>query len=70
MLDMSRSSSWKLCERWGGIENWTGRGENYILKVRSIGLQIMAVLHAAANSAGGGLRHMFISASPVKVEEI
>ena len=48
----------------GGLKIGQEEGENYNLKVRSIGLQIMAVLHAAANSAGGGLRHMFISASP------
>lgn len=41
-------------------------GGGGIEKVRSIGLQITVVLHAAANSAGGGLRHMFISASPVE----
>jgi len=49
----------------GGLKIGQEAGENYNLKVISIGLQIMMVLlHAAANSAGGGLRHMFISSSP------
>lgn len=48
----------------GGLKIGQEEGDNYNLKVRSIGLQIMVLLHAAANSAGGGLRHMFISSSP------
>lgn len=48
----------------GGLKIGQEEGENYNLKIRSIGLQIIVLLHAAANSAGGDLRHMFISASP------
>jgi len=47
----------------GGLKIGQEEGENYNLKIRSIGLQIMVLLNAAAKSAGGGLRHMFISAS-------
>jgi hypothetical protein len=48
----------------GGLKIGQEEGENYNLKIRSIGLQIIVLLHAAANSVGGDLRHMFISASP------